>query len=234
MAERNYVLVHGGFHGGWCYARVAKMLRGLGHNVYTPTLTGLGDRSHLAHRSVDCTTHILDVVNLITWERLEDVILVGHSYGGFIIGGVCEKIPAKIATVVYLDAVIPVDGMAMMDVVDDADVPGILRAAGQNGGALIPSFPASAFGVNAKDAPMVDALVTPQPLLTFTERLTLTDAYMSIRKKVFIKAKHYDRSERHYQSVKNDPAWSCHVVDCGHDIMLDAPEELTRLLLAAA
>src|SRR5882724_9051547 len=81
-ARRIFVLVHGGFHGGWCYARVAEMLRSRGHQVFTPTLTGLGERSHLAHIGVTCSMHIQDVVNVIKWEQLDNVVLCGHSYGG--------------------------------------------------------------------------------------------------------------------------------------------------------
>jgi pimeloyl-ACP methyl ester carboxylesterase len=126
--ERNYVLVHGGFHGGWCWARVAKLLRAEGHNVYAPSLTGLGDRAHLANASVNCSTHIQDIVNIIQYEQLNDVVLVGHSYGGFIIGGVADRIPEKIGTIVYLDAIVPTDGMTMLDIMSPDDILATLKA----------------------------------------------------------------------------------------------------------
>ena len=86
-----FVLVHGAWHGGWCWQRVADRLRGAGHTVFTPTLTGLGERSHLLRAGIDLTTHITDVVNVMRWEDLTDVVLCGHSYGGFVISGWLSK-----------------------------------------------------------------------------------------------------------------------------------------------
>jgi pimeloyl-ACP methyl ester carboxylesterase len=86
-----FVLVHGAWHGGWCWQRVADRLRDKGHRVFTPTLTGLGERSHLLRAGVDLKTHIADVANVLKWERLTDVVLCGHSYGGFVISGVAEE-----------------------------------------------------------------------------------------------------------------------------------------------
>ena len=105
-----FVLVHGAWHGGWCWRDVKAVLRDNGHTVFTPTLTGLGERSHLLSPSVDLDTHILDVVNVLEWEELEDVILVGHSYGGNVITGVADRVKHRLRHVVYLDAFLPEDG----------------------------------------------------------------------------------------------------------------------------
>jgi pimeloyl-ACP methyl ester carboxylesterase len=86
-----FVLVHGAWHGGWCWQRVAKLLRAWGHDVFTPTLTGVCERSHLLAPDIDLTTHIADIANLIKWNELNGVVLVGHSYGGMVISGVAEK-----------------------------------------------------------------------------------------------------------------------------------------------
>ena len=111
-----YVLVHGGAHGGWCYQRVARILRSAGHEVYTPTLTGLGERSHLLSVDVDLDTHITDVVAVLHYEDLSDVILVGHSYGGMVITGIADRAPDRIGRLVYLDAANPVNGQSLVDV----------------------------------------------------------------------------------------------------------------------
>ncbi len=100
----NFVLVHGGFQGGWAYRRVAGLLRDTGHGVYTPTLTGLGDRSRLAHMQVNLDTHIADVANTVIWEDLSDIILLGHSYGGMVVTAGADLMPERIASLVYLDA----------------------------------------------------------------------------------------------------------------------------------
>ena len=95
--SKTFVLVHGAWHGGWCWRRVADRLEGKGHKVFTPTMTGLGDRSHLLNKDVNLATHITDIVNLLKWEDLKDIVLVGHSYGGLIISGVAEQAGDKIA-----------------------------------------------------------------------------------------------------------------------------------------
>ncbi len=105
--QSTFVLVHGGWHGGWCYSRVAQRLAAAGHRVFTPTLTGLGERAHLYSRSINLTTHITDIINVIKWERLQNVVLAGHSYGGMVVTGVADAIPEKIASLVYLDAFVP-------------------------------------------------------------------------------------------------------------------------------
>jgi pimeloyl-ACP methyl ester carboxylesterase len=112
----SYVLVHGGAHGGWCYRRVARMLRSAGHEVYTPTLTGLGERSHLLSPKIDLDLHITDVVAVLDHEDLRDVILVGHSYGGMVITGVADRAADRVGRLVYLDAATPVNGQSLVDV----------------------------------------------------------------------------------------------------------------------
>src|SRR6266550_8366608 len=91
-----FVLVHGAWHGSWCWKRVRKALYAQGHDVFTPTLTGVGERSHLLARNVNLDTHIDDVTNVIRWEELSDVVLCGHSYGGCVIGGVADRVPERI------------------------------------------------------------------------------------------------------------------------------------------
>ncbi len=111
-----YVLVHGGGHGGWCYQRVARILRAEGHEVYAPTLTGLGERAHLLDDRVDLHRHVEDVVALMRYEDLRDVILVGHSYGGMVITGIADRTADRVGRLVYLDAANPVNGQSLVDV----------------------------------------------------------------------------------------------------------------------
>src|SRR5579862_9819800 len=111
-----FVLVHGAWHGAWCWRRVARLLARNGHEVFTPTLTGLAERSHLLTPDIDLDTHILDVVNEMKWQQLRDVQLVGHSYGGMVISGVAEKMEKSIASLVMLDAFMPEDGQGVIDI----------------------------------------------------------------------------------------------------------------------
>ena len=122
-----YVLVHGAWHGGWCWNRVAPLLRDKGHDVYTPTLTGLGERVHLATPEVDLSTHVTDVVNVIEFEDLRNVVLMGHSYGGQVITGVAGAIPERIGQLVYLDASLPNDGESLSQLARASATAGSLR-----------------------------------------------------------------------------------------------------------
>jgi pimeloyl-ACP methyl ester carboxylesterase len=111
-----YVLVHGGGHGGWCYQRVARLLRSAGHEVYAPTMTGVGERSHLVSPHVDLDLHIQDIVAVLHYEDLRDVILAGHSYGGMVVTGVADRAADRVGRLVYLDAANPVNGQSLVDV----------------------------------------------------------------------------------------------------------------------
>src|ERR1700728_4589280 len=113
--SKTFVLVHGAWHGGWCWRRVTDRLTVKGHRVYTPTLTGVADRSHLLSESVNLSTHVTDVVNLIRWEEMTDIVLCGHSYGGMVVTGVADKMSERIAALVYLDAFVPESGQSMQD-----------------------------------------------------------------------------------------------------------------------
>jgi pimeloyl-ACP methyl ester carboxylesterase len=230
-----FVLVHGAWHGGWCWYRVADRLRREGHAVFTPTLTGLGERSHLLQPGIDLATHIADVVNVMQWERLADVVLCGHSYGGFVISGVTEEIPYAIRALVFLDAFLPENGDTILKltgpVVHDA-----IRAALRRGELGVPPRPAEAFGVNAADRQWVDSLCVPQPIGTFTSPIALSGARERIARKTYIRAKAYDNPafDRALSGAQSDPSWRCYEIACGHDVMVDRPDRLSELLLQAA
>jgi pimeloyl-ACP methyl ester carboxylesterase len=227
-----FVLVHGAWHGGWCYGRVARLLRSAGHDVYTPTHTGVGERSHLADYQVTLSTHIRDVANVIEYENLSDVIICGHSYGGIVITGVAAAIGERIKSLVYLDAFLPEDGQSLFDLIAPDMVNQFLGQVKSMHGRL-PPIPAAAFKVNAKDAAWVDKTCVPQSLLTFTEGVRFSGKEAAVRNRTYILATGYDMGvfNRFYEQVKNDPKWRARAVPCGHDVMLDRPEELAKLLL---
>jgi pimeloyl-ACP methyl ester carboxylesterase len=235
----NFVLVHGAWHGGWCYARVADRLRAAGHRVFTPTLTGLGERSHLADRClINASTHIRDVINVIEWEQLSEVVLCGHSYGGMIVTAVADALPERIASLVYLDAVIPESGKTMREQLTAPMAAAFLKAvAEQGGGLLLPPLPAAAFNVNPADRAMVDALCTPHPFLTYPECIHLTGAYMGVAKKTYVEATDWDWSGVRDLSAsfkaKAGADWKMVEVAAGHDLMPDAPDEVAGILRGA-
>jgi len=147
MPAKTFVLVHGAWHGGWCWRRVSDLLEKQGHKVFTPTLTGLGERSHLLRASVNVSTHVTDVVNLMKWERLSDVVLCGHSYGGLVVSGVAEQMASAIGSIVFLDAFVPENGDSMADLTSQAVRDG-LKAANERGDLAVPPRPAAAVLVN--------------------------------------------------------------------------------------
>jgi len=230
-----FVLVHGAWHGGWCWQRVADRLRSLGHKVFTPTLTGLGERSHLLRSDIDIGTHITDIVNVLRWERLSDIVLCGHSYGGFVISGVAEAMPAAMRSIVFLDAFVPSDGDSPQSLTGRAVQEGI-RAALQRGDISMPPRSAEFFGVNAADRPWVDALCVPQPIGTFTHKIALTGARERIARKTYIRAATYANPgfDKALAAARSDPSWRIYEVPCGHDVMIDMPERLTEILLEVA
>src|SRR5271169_3471156 len=157
-----FVLVHGAWHGAWCWRRVARLLAARNHDVFMPTLTGLAERSHLLRPDTALDTHILDIVNVMKWQELTDVVLVGHSYGGMVISGVAAKLEKAIASFVMLDAFFPENGHSVLDVASPAVVGAIVAAEGA-GTTTLPPRPAAAFNVNEKDRAWVDTQCTPLP-----------------------------------------------------------------------
>jgi pimeloyl-ACP methyl ester carboxylesterase len=232
---KTFVLVHGAWHGGWCWRRVADLLEQGGHKVFTPTLTGLGERSHLLRAGINVTTHITDVVNVLKCERLSDVVLCGHSYGGLVVSGVAERMTAAIGSIVFLDAFLPDNGDSMEQLTSQA-VRDQLKGATERGDLGVPPRPAAAFLVNDKDQAWVDAMCVPQPIGTMTEKLKLSGARERIGKKAYIRAAAYPNPgfDKAYARVKADRAWRSYEVPCGHDVMVDMPERLAEILLEVA
>ncbi len=232
---KTFVLVHGAWHGGWCWRRVSDLLERQGHKVFAPTLTGLGERSHLMRAGIDVSTHVTDIVNVLKWERLSNIVLCGHSYGGMVVSGVAEKAASAIGSIVFLDAFVPENGDSMAALTSQA-VRDNLKLAGERGDIGVPPRPAAAFLVNEKDQAWVDSLCGPQPIGTMTEKLALTGARERIARKSYIRAGAYPNPgfDTAYARVKTDKSWRTYEVPCGHDVMVDMPERLAEILLEVA
>lgn len=222
---KTYVLVHGAWHGSWSWMRVAARLLAAGHAVHAVTLTGLGERSHLLHDDIDLTMHVNDVVNEILWKDLNDVVLCGHSYGGMVITGVSERVPERLASIVYVDAFLPKDGQTLNEISGNTHRP--------KKGALAPPS-AAVFRVNEADAAWVQAKFTPQPAAAFAEPIKLTGALGRLAKRTYIRATVGGAPfiAEIFRGLQADPTWKTLEMDCGHDIMIDMPNELTETLLA--
>jgi pimeloyl-ACP methyl ester carboxylesterase len=224
-----FVLVHGGWQGAWSYKTVCKLLRAKGHEVHAVTLTGLGERSHLSHVPINLETHIEDVVNLIVWEDLAEVYLVGHSYGGMVITGVADRISERIAGLVYLDALVPKDGDTLFSLRPNYREAFLARAAAAEGRFIDPP-PASDFDAKEQHWALIDSKTTRHPLGCFTQALALSGRYLKVKSRTFIYAEGniFDGVYDEYRDAAN-----CEVVavqDSGHSIMIDQPEEVAKIL----
>ncbi len=233
-----FVLVHGGWHGGWCWQKVIPFLEAAGHAVYATTLTGLAERASELSPEVGLDTHIQDIVGLLEAKDLHGVILVGHSYGGMVITGVVDAVPERIAHLVYLDTFVPRDGESMADVAPM--VIGLLRkqAQGRGDGWRIPSH--GDYGVTREpDRSWVLSKVTPQPLKTLEQPLHLKNpAIVSTKPRT-----HIDCTGSGFVFLlmrrilapralpPTDAGWRLRQLPTGHDAMITMPRELADLLL---
>jgi pimeloyl-ACP methyl ester carboxylesterase len=232
-----FVLVAGGAHGGWCWRKLVPLLRAAGHEVYTPTLTGLGERRHLLSPDIDLDTHINDVVGVLRYEDLYDVILVGHSYAGMVITGVADRALSRIGHLVYLDAAHPADGESLEMLTPEFMAEARAQGRTINGVELV-VFPDSDsvrhLGVTDPDdfGWMKDHL-TPHPWKCFAQPLRManeaavsalprTDINCSWRVKVS-PPERLARDARH-----SDRVW---VIDSGHDLMITEPKQVADMLL---
>jgi pimeloyl-ACP methyl ester carboxylesterase len=233
--RKTFVLVHGAWHGGWCWRRVADLLEARGHKAYAPTLTGVGDRAHLLDARTNLTTHIADIVNLIKWEGLGEIVLCGHSYGGFVVSGVAEQAADRIASIVFLDAFLPEDGERMVDVTSPHSR-ALMEPLIAKGERVMAPIPAAVFRVNERDRAWVDSLCTPHPLASMAEPIRLTGARERIAKKSYIRATAYPSPsfDAAYEHTRADQTWRSYALPCGHDVMLDMPDRLAEILVEVA
>jgi pimeloyl-ACP methyl ester carboxylesterase len=234
-----YVLVHGGGHGGWCYQRVARMLRSAGHEVYAPSLTGLAERSHLLGTHVDLNLHVQDIVELLHYEDLNDVILVGHSYGGMVITGVADRAADRVGRVVSLDTAPPVHGQSLVDVA--GPIIEAVRPYGQTVDGvelvLLPGPGAGAlYGVtDPDDLAWMEERLTGHPWKCFEQPLKLTNepAFNAIPQYHIVCTSTLATRDEDLMREAREAGrlWD---IDTGHDLMITEPEAVNNALIEVA
>jgi pimeloyl-ACP methyl ester carboxylesterase len=233
MAIGTYVLVHGAWHGGWCWAKVARLLRDAAQEVYTPTLTGLGERAHLARPEIDLETHIQDVVAMLEAEELRQVTLVGHSYGGMVISGVAARTSGRIAHLVYLDAIVAEAGKTLLDYLSPERTQAVRDGAQAHGeGWKVPPFPPERFGVTSqRDTEWLTKHLVPQPLRTFEQPLPVAGGDKLKRSYVYCSKPASGTFDQFAERLRDDRKWTFHEVKTGHDAMVTAPGEIAKILM---
>ncbi len=226
------VLVSGAWHGGWCWDRVAPTLRAAGHDVYTPTLSGLSDRAHILNPSVGLSTHIEDVTALIEAHDLTDVTIVGHSYAGQVITGVADARSERISHRIYLDAFVGDDGDAAIDLLPDK-IAGHYRESVRDSGFgwLVPTRSLKVLGVTEDaDLEWLRPRLTPHPWKTYTEPLRLTGEHEKVEAS-FIECVDWMRVFTPYAEKAATLGWTIREIDTGHEAMVTAPAELAAMIL---
>ena len=223
-----FVLVHGSWAGSVVWRELAPRLRKAGHEVYAPTLTGIGARKHLLNREIDLGTHIQDVIGVIEEEDLSDIVLVGHSYGGMVITGVADRVPEKVATLVYLDAFVPENGQSCLSLLP----PGVRLATVPGEDWLVAPIPSAGFGLKRPEViALWESKSAPHPLATLTQPVQLTGGIGRVRQKMYILGTEPARFARFYDKAKSDRGWTVHALPCTTFMQLEMPDELTTILL---
>jgi len=232
------VLVHGAWHGGWCWRRVAERLQRAGHRVFAPTLTGVGERRHLLRAEVDLETHIRDILGVLDAEELENVVLVGHSYAGLVISGVAARAPKRLRRLVYLDALLVEDGQSWAEAfppeVTEARRKSVVMTDGVK---TIPAPDPAIYGfADPADTEWVRRRLTPHPFAPFEQKARWGGPLGGGVRRIYI-----DCTQPALAALgtmkdryRGKPEWPFVELKTGHDAMVSAPEALARLLLEAA
>ena len=217
-----YVLVPGACHGGWCFDDLAEALRARGHRALAVTLTGIAERAHLLHAGVNLETHIADVLAELAVHDVSDAVLVGHSYGGMVITAVADRVPQQADSLIYLDAFVPRDGESCWTLTSDEQR------------AWYTSVDATGYGV--PPMPFFDPRATAHPLASLMQPVRLTRDPSKFRRVYVFATKWEGKSPfaATFDRLRNDPAWTTHMLDGAHNLMRDCPDELVRILTQAA
>lgn len=234
--QKTYVLVHGAFFGGWCWKRVAARLRALGHFVYTPTLTGLGERSHLLAATPTLEMFIEDVAQVLRYEDLKDVILVGHSFSGSVVSALADRMSEMLRHLVYLDAQLLVSGETSASGAPSASIERYRhRAIETSHGALIPPFDPESFGITDPEvAAWIKTKLTPHPFQTYFDQLALKNPLGNGVPVTYIACinPRYANVASSHELARQIVGWTYVELSTGHNAMLSMPDELVTLLAA--
>lgn len=229
----DFVLVHGAWHGAWCWRKVLPGLWTAGHRAFAVSLTGVGERAHLLSRNVTLDSHIEDVCQILEAEELTQAVLVGHSYAGMVITGVADRVETnRLSNLVYLDAVVPEPGEAWSSG-HRPETQAERRQAVVASGALPPPDP-TVFGLRSEDLAWVRRRQTPHPGGTYDAPLLFSAERVRRWSRTFIDCNQpaLPTIETSRRRVRADPGWTVQTITTGHDAMVSAPEQLLKCLLS--
>lgn len=220
--KSTYVIVHGAWGGGWAFKEVDSLLTADGNKVYRPTLTGQGEKSNLTSLDIDLNTHITDITNVILWENLHDVVLVGHSYGGMVITGVADRVPDRIKCIIYLDAVLPVNGESVNTAANGALPRNLPMTTDANGYVLYRGF-------NVANKPLPHDV--PMPPKTFSQPIALNN--QDAVKKIPTAYVQFTPTFAAFNARAQERGWTMLTLKSDHNAQWSHPKELVALLESA-
>jgi pimeloyl-ACP methyl ester carboxylesterase len=225
-----FLVAHGAWSAGWAWKKMHPLMTAAGHRLITPTYTGLGEREHLANPSIDLETHIQDVLGVIKYEDLRDFVLIGHSYGGMVATGVADRVPERISKLVYLDAFVPKDGQAHLDLVPPAARERMRAGAKAADGWRVPPTPPPA-DTSPEDVKWIQGLRVAHPLKTLETPVRLRNGDTRLpRAYIYCKRATPDDTFRQFANRATKERWDYREIDASHSPHITAPAELTALL----
>jgi pimeloyl-ACP methyl ester carboxylesterase len=228
--KRTFLVCHGAWGGGWSWKKLHPLMQAAGHRLVTPTYTGLGEREHLATPSVDLETHIQDILNVIRYEDLRDIVLLGHSYGGMVATGVADRARDRVAQFIYLDAFVPRDGQSLLDL-NEVARPRMQEAAKSGDGWRVPPNPTPPDTPPA-DLEWLSARRVNMPIKCFEMKLKLHNGEPTMPRSYIYATRitPADTFGRFAARAKSEAGWRYYEIDASHSPVVTAPEALTALL----
>ncbi|HZT51849.1 MAG TPA: alpha/beta fold hydrolase [Stellaceae bacterium] len=224
------VLAHGAWSAAWAWKKMRPLMARSGHAFFAPTYTGLGERAHLAHAGIDLDTHVADVLGVLEFEDLRDVVLLGHSYGGMVATGVADRARDRIAQLIYLDAFVPKDGQALFDLVPEAQRQRMKASAAANGGWRVAPNPTPA-DTSPEDQAWIAGKRLPHPLKCLEMPLRLRHGPLTLPRSYIVATRNTEGPFAPFAAeARRTPGWSCYEIDATHSPNITAPEALMALI----
>jgi pimeloyl-ACP methyl ester carboxylesterase len=225
-----FVLAHGAWSAAWAWKKMRPLMAKSGHSFFTPTYTGLGERAHLANPAIDLDTHIEDVLGVLEFEDLNDVVLLGHSYGGMVATGVADRARARIAHLIYLDAFVPKDGQSLFDLVPEAQRQRMRAGAAAGDGWRVPPNPTPE-DTSSEDRAWIAGKRLPHPLKCMESPLKLRHGPLTLPRSYVEATRNTSGPFAPFAAeARNAPGWACYEIDASHSPNITAPEALMTLL----
>ena len=229
-SAKTFLVCHGAWSAGWAWKKMHPLMQAAGHRLFTPSYTGLGERSHLANPSIDLGTHIEDILNVIKYEDLRDIVLLGHSYGGMVATGVADRARDRVAQVIYIDAFVPGDGQSLFDLNEPGRASSREAAKNGDGWRIPPMQPPP--DTSAADVEWLAARRVQMPIKCFETRLKLQGGALTLPRSYIYATRitPADTFGPFARMTRSDPAWRYFEIDASHSPNVTAPETLMALL----